>query len=303
MIETAAVLGGGAVARALLRALPLSGVRVLASWHRRSGLEPPPLRDVDVVLLAVSDQAVSEVCGRLEVGPGQLVAHLAGALGLSPLAAARRKGARTGSLHPLRPFRGADGDALQGFAAGISGSDPSAAADLAQLAVRLGMTPLLTRDRSRALYHAAAVLAAGAQVALFSEATRAFRKATGLPEPQARAALLPLALGALEKLRREPPEAAITGPALRGDDATIAAHRKALSADLRALYDHLTAVALRLRKPLEPKLLAPARESRSSHRRRRPLRAARPSASSPRQAPHDRRRGRRRRGPVPRRPR
>ncbi|TMA40649.1 MAG: DUF2520 domain-containing protein [Deltaproteobacteria bacterium] len=291
MIETAAVLGGGAVARALLRALPLSGVRVLASWHRRSGLEPPPLRDVDVVLLAVSDQAVSEVCGRLEVGPGQLVAHLAGALGLSPLAAARRKGARTGSLHPLRPFRGADGDVLEGFAAGISGSDPSAAADLAQLAVRLGMTPLLTRDRS------------GAQVALFSEATRAFRKATGLPEPQARAALLPLALGALEKLRREPPEAAITGPALRGDEATIAAHRKALSADLLALYDQLTAVALRLRKPLEPKLLAPARESRSSHRRRRPLRAARPSASSPRQAPHDRRRGRRRRGPAPRRPR
>src|SRR5207248_40295 len=91
MIETAAVLGAGAVARALLQALPVAGVRVLASWHRRSGLEPPPLRDVDVVLLAVSDQAVSEVCGRLEVGPGQLVAHLAGALGLSPLAAARRK--------------------------------------------------------------------------------------------------------------------------------------------------------------------------------------------------------------------
>jgi len=287
MIATAAVLGGGAVARALLQALPVAGVRVLASWHRRSGLEPPPLRDVDVVLLAVSDQAVSEVCGRLEVGPGQLVAHLAGALGLAPLVTARRKGARTGSLHPLRPFRGTDEDGFQGFAAGVSGSDASAAADLAQLAVRLGMTPLLTRDRSRSLYHAAAVLAAGAQVALFSEATRAFRKATGLPEPQARAALLPLALGALEKLRREPPEAAITGPALRGDEATI----------------QLTAVALRLRRPLEPKPQAPGRETRSSRRRRPPLRAARPSASSPRQAPRDRRRGPPRRGPAPRRPR
>src|SRR5205085_2661924 len=128
-----APLARGEVAR--IAQLLLAGVRVLASWHRRSGLEPPPLRDVDVVLLAVSDQAVSEVCGRLEIGPGQLVAHLAGALGLSPLSSARRKGARTGSLHPLRPFRGADGDVLEGFAAGISGSDPSAAADLAQLAV------------------------------------------------------------------------------------------------------------------------------------------------------------------------
>src|SRR5439155_25570020 len=137
------------------------------------------------------------------------------------------EGRADGIAAPAAALCGADGDVLEGFAAGISGSDPSAAADLAQLAVRLGMTPLLTRDRCRALYHAAAVLAAGAQVALFSEATRAFRKATGLPEPQARAALLPLALGALEKLRREPPEAAITGPALRGDEATIAAPRKA----------------------------------------------------------------------------
>ena len=61
MIETAAVLGGGAVARAFLEALPGAGVRVLASWHRRSGLQPPPLRDVDVVLLAVADAAIAEV--------------------------------------------------------------------------------------------------------------------------------------------------------------------------------------------------------------------------------------------------
>src|SRR5439155_848933 len=80
-----------------------------------------------------------------------------------------------------------------------------------QLALRLGMTPLLTADKSRPLYHAAAVLAAGGQVALFAEALRTFRDATGLPEPQARAALLPLALGALEKLWHEPPERAITG--------------------------------------------------------------------------------------------
>jgi predicted short-subunit dehydrogenase-like oxidoreductase (DUF2520 family) len=96
------------------------------------------------------------------------------------------------------------------------------------------MTPLPTREKSRALYHAAAVLAAGAQVALFAEAVRAFRQATGARQAAARAALLPLALGALAK-------GAITGPAVRGDHATIAAHRKALPPDLRPLYDLLTA--------------------------------------------------------------
>jgi len=302
MIRTAAVLGGGAVAEALLAALPPAGVRVLASWNRRSGLEPPPLHDVDLVLVAVSDPAIAHVCKRLEVGPAQLVAHLAGALGLQPLASARRKGARTGSLHPLRPFTRGDGLGFRGFAAGIAGSDESAVADLEELCRRLGMTPLRT-DGSRALYHAAAVLAAGAQVALFSEAVRAFREATGLPEPDARAALLPLSLRALEKLRRDPPQSVITGPAARGDLATVAAHRRALPRDLVPLYDQLSRAALRLRTRPEEGPPAPAPAIRSSHRRRRRPPAARPAASSRSRAPRGRRRAPRRPGPAPRRPR
>ena len=290
MIETAGVLGGGAVAQALLEALPAAGIRVLASWQWRSGLEPPPLRDVDVVFLAVSDQAVAAVCRRLEVGSRQLVAHLAGALGLSPLRSARTKGARTGSLHPLRAFTRGEIHDFRGAVAGIAGSDQSARADLAVLASRLGMTPLQTAERSRALYHAAAVLAAGAQVALFSEAVRAFRKATASAEPEARAALLPLALGALEKLRRDPPDIAITGPAARGDLKTIAAHRRALPRDLRALYDQLTAIALRLRTPRAEAPRESAPGSRSSHRRHPPPREARPAASSRSRAPRDPRR-------------
>jgi predicted short-subunit dehydrogenase-like oxidoreductase (DUF2520 family) len=309
MIQTAAVLGSGAVARALLEALPAAGVEVRASWNRRSGVAPPPLREVDLILLAVSDGAVAGVCDALDVGRGQLVAHLAGALDLRPLSSARRKGARTGSLHPLCAFTvGAPGN-LEGAAAGIAGSDASARRDLADLARRLGMRPLRTRERSRALYHAAAVLAAGAQVALFSEAARAFQKATGASEGEARAALLPLTLGALEKLRELTPAAALTGPAARGDLATIRAHRAALPKDLLELYDRLTAVALKLRKPaaLRTRPAAATRGSgpgsRSSRPRRQPPRAAPPSASSRSPARYDRRPAPRPRGPAPRRPR
>ncbi|HEY6911999.1 MAG TPA: DUF2520 domain-containing protein [Myxococcales bacterium] len=310
MIRTAAVLGGGAVARALLKALPAAGVAVRASWNRRSGTAPPPLREVDLVLLAVSDGAVAELCDALDVGRGQLVAHLAGALGLRPLSSALRKGARTGSLHPLRAFTAGQPGSFSGAAAGIAGSDSSARRDLAALARRLGLRPLPTREGSRALYHAAAVLAAGAQVALFSEAARAFRKATGAGEKEARAALLPLALGALEKLRKLTPAAALTGPAARGDLATIRAHRAALPEDLLDLYDRLTAVAFDLRTPgaaLRTRRAAASRgsgpETRSSHPRRPPPRAARPSASSRSRARYGRRRAPRPRGPAPRRPR
>ena len=266
-LRTAAVLGAGAVGSALLKELPHAGLKVLSAWTRSSGLEPPPLLDVDVVLIAVPDLAVAPLCARLEVGPGQLVAHLAGALGLAPLAAARRKGARTGSLHPLRAFVRGQRQDYDGAAAGISGSDATARDQLAQLAGRLGMMPVATGDRTRALYHAAAVLAAGGQVALFSEAMRAFRKATGASEPAARSALLPLTLGALEKLRSLPAADALTGPAVRGDLQTISAHRKALPKDLLQLYDALTAIMLRLGKP-RPEALASKHSGRQRPRRR-----------------------------------
>lgn len=110
------------------------------------------------------------------------------------------------------------------------------------------MRPLAIPDASRALYHAAAVLAAGAQVALFSQAVEAFRSATRTSEPAARAALLPLSLGALHKLFTLSAAQALTGPAARGDLETIAAHRAALPKDLLRLYDELTRFSLALKK-------------------------------------------------------
>jgi predicted short-subunit dehydrogenase-like oxidoreductase (DUF2520 family) len=138
------------------------------------------------------------------------------------------------------------GQDFRGAFAGVAGSDKTARGQLADLARRLGMTPLEVGDRSRALYHAAAVLAAGNQVALFAEAVRAFRKATGASEREATSALLPLSLGALERLRSEDAASALTGPVARGDGATIAAHRKALPRDMVPLYDALTRASRRL---------------------------------------------------------
>jgi predicted short-subunit dehydrogenase-like oxidoreductase (DUF2520 family) len=245
-LKTAAVLGAGAVGSALLRELPKASVRIVAQWSRGTGKELPKLNSADLVLLAVSDGAVSGLCERLALAKGQLVAHLAGALPLLALQSARRQGARIGSLHPLRAVTA--GDDFHGAAAGIAGSDATAQGQLANLAMRLGMTPLAIPERSRALYHAAAVLAAGAQIALFAEAVRAFQKATGATEAEARRALLPLTLGALNKLHEVPAAQALTGPAARGDGLTIEAHRNALPKDLLPLYDELTRVALRLKK-------------------------------------------------------
>jgi predicted short-subunit dehydrogenase-like oxidoreductase (DUF2520 family) len=244
--RTAVVLGTGAMGSALARALAEAGIEVLATWTRSDRGPLPSLRGADLVFLAVSDDAIAPLCEQLDVTMDQLVVHLAGALDLTVLQAARRQEARVGSLHPLRAIKA--GDDFRGAAAGISGDTSGTRRHLSSLARRLGMAPFEVPARSRPLYHAAAVLAAGAQVALFSEATRVFRKATRSSERRARAALLPLSRSALEKLEALPPEDAITGPAVRGDRKTIAAHRKALPRDVLPLYDELTRIAVALRK-------------------------------------------------------
>jgi predicted short-subunit dehydrogenase-like oxidoreductase (DUF2520 family) len=333
--RTVAVLGGGAMGSALVPSLRRANLRVVAAWSRsphpgqwRSGPLPRALREAELIFLAVSDAAVAEVCNQLAAErllmPGQVVAHLAGTLPLSVLDPALQAGAHTGSLHPLRAVvLNGPPDALKGATASIAGSDETARSVLAAVAHALGLSPLVVDDRRRALYHAAAVLAGGAQVALFAEAVRTFQLATGAEEPEARAALLPLSLGALNALFGRPPAAAVTGPVPRGDAETVAAHRAALlAADpaLLPLYDALAAASLRLARegqrtseealsrvaaaltgsstPSTAREQAPATRS-STPRHPKPT-SERPAASSRSSGPHGRPRAPRPRVPAPR---
>ena len=59
-------------------------------------------------------------------------------------------------------------------------------------------------------------------------------------------AFVDLAAGALDDVCAVGPAAALTGPAARGDEATIAAHLAALSPDERATYEALVLEARRL---------------------------------------------------------
>jgi predicted short-subunit dehydrogenase-like oxidoreductase (DUF2520 family) len=318
--QSAAVLGGGALGQVLVPALRAAGLRVALSWNRseRRGWQTDleALRDAELIFLAVSDSAVEAVCQRIAplLRRGQLVVHCAGALGLDVLRSALEAGARTGSLHPLRAIPpGSPASALRDAAAGIDASDAAARETLHQLARALRMSPIPVSAASRALYHAAAVLSAGGQVALFARAVEAFQDATGAPEPIARAALLPLARGALEALEQRAPAEALTGPVARGDAMTVRAHRAALDERSLPLYDELTRAMLELRPSAEIEALlrtrpeeansAEVRGSRSSPRRPPRPQAERPSASSRSPAPRARPPARPRRGPAPRRKR
>jgi predicted short-subunit dehydrogenase-like oxidoreductase (DUF2520 family) len=230
-----ALLGQGRLGRSLALLLPRAGVAV-TPWSRGQ-----PLPEADVHWVCVRDDAIAEVAAQLP--RDSVVLHASGALGPEVLGD-RPHG---GVLHPLMTFPGPEVGlpSLEGVGAAVGGP---AVATARMLATRLGMVPFVVPGDRRA-YHAAASLASGHLAALFLDAAAILARA-GVADPAAR--LLPLAV---ESLRRAAEEgaAAITGPAARGDTATMRAHLAVLTEAEREVYEDLTRRILSHRaRPSDP---------------------------------------------------
>jgi predicted short-subunit dehydrogenase-like oxidoreductase (DUF2520 family) len=166
-----------------------------------------------------------------------LVGHTSGA---TPLSALAHAGVETFGIHPLQTVAHPD-VSFEGAGAAVAGSTPEALAFAAGLAERLGMTPFEIDDDGRAAYHAAASVASNFLVTL-QAAAETIAGGAGLEPEQARALLAPLVRQTLENVAQLGPEAALTGPVARGDEATVAAQRAAIeetAPQLLGLFDEL----------------------------------------------------------------
>jgi predicted short-subunit dehydrogenase-like oxidoreductase (DUF2520 family) len=105
----------------------------------------------------------------------------------------------------------------------------------------LGGRVVEVADTDRAAYHAAACIAANHVVALLGQVERVAASA-GLDLE----AFLPLTRAAVEDVATLGPRQALTGPARRGDWATLSRHLDALPAQERAGYQAGAALATRL---------------------------------------------------------
>lgn len=210
---------------------------------------PPWLQQVEVVLLAVRDEALepaAAVLARAEsVTPDHVVLHLSGCRAADALASLRPTGAGLGSLHPLQTIADPEtaADALRGARAGVEG-DPRAVACAEALARELGMVSLRIPAIEKPRYHAAAVFASNYVVVCAAVGERLMREA-GVPASEAWTALMPLVDGALRNLRHaSQPTEALTGPVMRGDAETVRRHLATLTPRDAALYRELAAAAL-----------------------------------------------------------
>lgn len=191
--------------------------------------------DVDVLVIAVPDRRIAEVAKKVRPVDTTCVLHLSGSQGLEVLAPHVRRA----SMHPLIPLPNPEVGAAR-LAAGVTfavAGDPLAG----ELATSIGGRIVTVRDENRAAYHAAACIAANHVVALMGQVERVASE-IGLDLD----VFLGLARAALADVEALGPSAALTGPAARGDLATLARHRAALAPDELAGYDACAALARRV---------------------------------------------------------
>lgn len=231
------VVGPGRAGGSLSLALSGVGWTVLEPVRHGDDLSAAA-SGVDLVVIATPDAAIASAAEAI-VPTGAVIAHMAGSLGLDVLGPHGRRAA----LHPLVPLPDAEVGAqrLMGAWYAVAGEPADALEVVNHVVDALGGRALVVADADRAAYHAAAAIASNHLVALLGQVER-IAAGAGVPL----AAYLDLAQATLDNVAELGPAAALTGPAARGDWATVERHRAALDPTELAAYDALVAAARRL---------------------------------------------------------
>lgn len=249
-----AVAGSGNVAWHLLRGLaadPATDVCAVAP-RTLAGFRP----DADIVLLAVSDDAVADVAAAVrERVPQALVAHTSGSVPLLPFqpstTAPEGESGGSGVFYPLQTFtKGTPVDFAE-VSIFIEADTPANEQRLRELAARLTPRIYAADSAARGRLHLAAVFACNFSYRLFTLASRL------LPEGAPAEALQPLIEETVGKFMRLQSAEGQTGPAARGDLATIGRHISELqkentgdeNGELEAIYRLMTCSIMREHLP------------------------------------------------------
>jgi predicted short-subunit dehydrogenase-like oxidoreductase (DUF2520 family) len=274
------ILGAGRVGTALGLALSRAGYRIELVVSRRkttahraerliggsaiglsaekfanpSANERLLLNHCSVILVTTPDDTIAGVTRQLrktfaESRQPRIALHTSGALGSEVLKPLRAVGFSVGSLHPLLSVSDSRNGArlLTGAFFSVEG-DPGAVRTARAIVRDLGAKSFTLKTRSKALYHAAALMVSPNLTALFDIALEMLGKC-GVSPNRARQILLPLVDSTVNNLLNETPAAALTGTFKRGDVATVRKHLTAIQA--AKLQDALAAYIVLGRRSVE----------------------------------------------------
>jgi predicted short-subunit dehydrogenase-like oxidoreductase (DUF2520 family) len=268
MENSLAIIGAGRVGRALGRRLreqewkigsvitrsetsARRAVQFIGAGEPHAGMTRQILAS-RVILIATPDDEIGGVTQELarigaEELQGKVVLHTSGALDASVLQVLKTNGANVGSMHPLQSFSGFAVPSLEGKVFAVEG-DAGAVRVGRRIARSLGGSPVRIAGGKKALYHAAAAMAAG-QVLAVEEAATQLLVSIGMRRREAVRGLLPLTRQVLENFERLGPRAAWTGPLSRGDYKVLKVHQEVLRevpAEIAEAYESLNRLAARV---------------------------------------------------------
>lgn len=250
------IVGSGNVAEAFARALRSSAAEVVQVYARNrergevvaalAGAEhcsePQKLKAADLYLLCVSDRAIAEVASSLPFAYGAIVAHTAGCGTLEMLP----EGVRRAIIYPFQTFsvgREVDFSKLYLFIEAADEATHREAREFAQI-----LTPNVA-DADAALrskIHLVGVLASNFVNNMYATAAEVLEGA-GLSFDVVAPIITEVAAKAVASTN---PAAVQTGPAVRGDEATMERHRELIGDNelLRTIYDKISENIWRIRE-------------------------------------------------------
>ena len=222
---------------------------------------PELARNCDMIFFTVPDGAIEQAwldfssSASAEVLQGKMVAHCSGAMPSTVFEGATRHGVSAYSIHPLFAVssRTVPVEELSKAFFTIEGS-PERLDEVSAFIDGLGNSFQVIRASDKTRYHAAAALASNHVVALYRVACNELMRC-GFSDADAEQAMAPLFLGNAQHIAHDGVVAALTGPAERGDYATIDKHLACLDGSTKEVYQLLNEVLLDI-----------AQEKRALHR-------------------------------------
>jgi predicted short-subunit dehydrogenase-like oxidoreductase (DUF2520 family) len=245
-----AFVGSGNVAWHLAPALENAGHRVVELYSRNPknakslqkrlyNAEISPsldfaTKDIDIVLLCVSDDAIEQVADHIMLPQDAVLAHTSGAQPLSKLGYGGTE--NLGVFYPLQTFTKGTRVDFQDVPLLIEAENRTTANLLKKLASSISQQVLRVDASKRMAVHVSAVFACNFTNYLLS-VSEALLERSGLELELLR----PLIAETLNKSLDIGPEKAQTGPAVRGDLETLDKHMEFLSSSAhRDLYQLIT---------------------------------------------------------------
>lgn len=261
------IIGAGHVGRTFAAVLSQSGRWQPVAMVSRRGMAAladcksagvvPRIGDLppaDVILVCTPDNVLEEAAANIArlawLSPETVVVHFSGAKTIGVLDAVVKCGATVGSLHPVFAFADVEKSirSLRGSLCALEAGSEKAMAVLHDLADAAGLKAFVLPSEHKARYHAALSAASNFSVTLAAFAQNLLGP-LDLPEHLTRDLICGLMRQSIGNLSGQPAAEALTGPIVRGDDSTVAAHLQTLNDEEQTLYRTLASATLELAAP------------------------------------------------------